>query len=210
MRKMMVVVPFVLVLAMMAGCSKPPQADIDAAKAAVEGARAAEASEYAPDSLKSAEDAQAQLETELKAQEEKFALFRSYKKATELAGTAKGAGEKARTDAAAAKEQAKSEATTLIAEAKAAVEEAKALLEKAPKGKGTQADLEMYKSDLTGAETSVSEADAAITAEKYNEAKAKANAAKSTAGSTKSAIEAAMEAKKMGAKTASKPAKKKK
>ena len=137
MRKMMVVLPLVLVLVMLVGCQKPPQADIDAAKAALDGARSAEATDYAPDSLKAAEDSQAQLDAELKVQEQKFALFRSYKKATEIAQATKAAGEKAVADAKAKKEQVKGEAQTLITEAKTALDEAKALLEKAPKGKGT-------------------------------------------------------------------------
>jgi len=200
MRKMMVVLPLVLVLVMLVGCQKPPQADIDTAKAALDGARAAEATDYAPDSLKAAEDSQAQLDAELKAQEQKFALFRSYKKATEIAQATKAAGEKAAEDAKAKKEQVKGEAQTLITEAKAALDEAKALLEKAPKGKGTQADLEMLKADLMGVESAINESQNSFNAEKYLDAKSKAEAAKTQAGTVKTSIEAAIEAKKAGKK----------
>lgn len=196
MRKMMMVLPLVLVLVVMAGCQKPPQADIDGAKAALETARTAEASDYAADSLKAAEDALAQLDSELKLQEGKFALFRSYKKAIELAGNAKQAGEKAQADAKAAKEQARQEAEALITEAKTALDEAKALLEKAPKGKGTQADIEQMKADLAGVEQSMTEAQNSFNAEKFLDAKAKAEAAKTNAGNVKTAIEQAIEAKK--------------
>lgn len=199
MRKMMMVFAFVLVLVMV-GCQKPPQQDIDAAKAAVDAARAAEATDYAPDSLKAAEDATAQLDAELKAQEQKFALFRSYKKSKELADAAKAAGEKASADAKAKKEQVKQEAQTLITDATNALNEAKALLEKAPKGKGTQADLEAMKGDLAGVESSVTEAQNAFNAEKYLDAKSKAEAAKTTAGNVKTSIEQAIEAKKAGRK----------
>jgi hypothetical protein len=196
MRKMMVVLPLVLVLVMLVGCQKPPQADIDAAKASLDGARAAEATDYAPDSLKAAEDSQAQLDAELKVQEQKFALFRSYKKATELSQATKSAGEKASVDAKAKKEQVKGEAQTLITEAKTALDEAKALLEKAPKGKGTQADLEAMKADLMAVETSINEAQNSFNAEKYLDAKSKAEAAKTQAGNVKTSIEQAIEAKK--------------
>ena len=67
----------IAVVALAVGCAKPPQAEIDAAKAALESARA-EASEYAPEAFSAAEDAMANLETELKTQEEKFALMRRY------------------------------------------------------------------------------------------------------------------------------------
>ena len=76
MRKMMAVLPFVFVLVLMVGCAKPPQDAINAATAALDSAKA-EASEYAASSLQAAEDARAALDAEVKAQQDKFALFRS-------------------------------------------------------------------------------------------------------------------------------------
>ena len=89
---------------MVAGCGAPPAADVDAARASVEKATASGASQYAPEALKAAQDAQAALETELKAQDEKW--FKSYDKAKDLAESAKAAGDKAATDAAVAKDKA--------------------------------------------------------------------------------------------------------
>lgn len=195
MRRTMMVFALVLVLGMV-GCQKPPQQEIDGANRALESARAAEAMDYAPDSLRAAEDSAAALDAELKAQEQKFALFRSYKKAKELAAAAVTAGEKASADAAAGKEEAKQGAQTLIGEATAALDEAKMLLEKAPKGKGTQADIEAMKGDLAGVESSIADAQNAFNAEKYLDAKSKAEAAKAAAGNVKTAIEQAIEAKK--------------
>ena len=74
-----------LLILVMAGCAKPPQMDIDAAKASIDAAVAAEAKDYAGSSLTAANDSWAALQTELQAQESKFALFRSYKKAKEMA-----------------------------------------------------------------------------------------------------------------------------
>src|SRR5262247_975499 len=128
MRKMMAVLPFVFVLALAVGCSKPPQDNINAATQALESSRAA-ASEYAPSSLQAAEDAKAALDAELKAQQDKFALFRSYKKTDELVADLKAKSEKAAADAAAGKEQAKNDATTAISDATTAVTDAKAMLE---------------------------------------------------------------------------------
>jgi len=195
MRKMLFAVPAVLVLAFMVGCAKPPQPAVDAANQAVEAAKAAEASDYAPDSLRAAEDAVASLNTELKAQEEKFALFRSYKKAEELAAAAKTAGEQAKTDADTNKEQAKQAATTAIEGLKTALADAKAMLEKAPRGKGTQADLEMMKADLAGVESAIAEAENSLNAGKYKDAQAKADAAMTTVTNTKTAVETAIAAK---------------
>jgi TonB family protein len=87
-----------------AGCASPPSADVDAAKAAVDKAAADHADQYAPESLKAAQDARAALDSELQAQEGKW--IKSYDKTKELAAAAKAAGDKAAADAAAAKEKA--------------------------------------------------------------------------------------------------------
>lgn len=105
-----------------AGCASPPSADIDAAKAAVEKAAATQAGQYAPDSLKAAQEALAALDAELKVQEGKW--FGSYEKAATLAAAARAAGEKAAADAGAAKEKADAAAAAEKAEA-AAREQAK-------------------------------------------------------------------------------------
>ena len=178
----------------MVACATPPTADIDAVKTAISGADAAGAAEYAADSLKAAQDAQAALDAELKAQEGNW--MKSYDKAKTLAAAAKAAGEKATTDATAGKEKAKADATQGIADAKAALTAAQALLAKAPKGKGTAADLAAMKTDLETAATTITEAEAALGNVKYLDAKAKAESAKTAAGTVKAAIEAAMAAKK--------------
>jgi hypothetical protein len=185
-----------LALVVMVGCAKPPEESIQAVGAAIEAAQQAGAADYAPDSLKAAEDAKAQLDAELKTQQDKFALFRSYQKATELANAAKAAGEKAAGDAKTRKEQVKQEAQTLINEAKTDLTAAQEMLKKAPRGKGTQQDIKALEGDLQGVASSLTEAESAFTAERYLDAKAKAEAAKSTIGNVKTQIETAMAAKK--------------
>jgi len=199
MRKMMAVLPLVFVLVLMAGCAKPPQDSITAAMSAMDAAKPL-ASEYAPASLQAAEDAQAALNAELKAQQDKFALFRSYKKTDELVADLKAKSDKAAADAAAGQDQAKNDATAAITAATTALNDATALLEKAPKGKGTQADLEAMKADLTAAASTINDANAAMASAKYKDAKAKADAAASSAANVSSQVQAAMEAKKGGKK----------
>jgi TonB family protein len=99
------------------GCASPPSADVDAAKAAIDKAAADHADQYAPDSLKAAQDARAALDAELKAQEGKW--FKSYDKTKELAAAAKAAGEKASADAIVAKEKADAVAAKEKADAEA-------------------------------------------------------------------------------------------
>jgi len=83
------------------GCAAPPAAEVDAAKAAVDKAVTDGAGQYAAESLKAAQDAQAALDAELTAQESKW--FKSYDRAKELAIAAKAAGDKAAAEAVAAR-----------------------------------------------------------------------------------------------------------
>ena len=100
------------------GCASPPNADVDAAKAAVDRAATDRADQYAAESLKAAQDARAALDAELKAQEGKW--FKSYDKTKELAVAAKAAGDKAAADAVAGKEKADAVAAKEKADAAAA------------------------------------------------------------------------------------------
>lgn len=177
-----------------AGCASPPKADIDAARAALDQATAAGASQYAVDSFKAAQDAQAALDAELTAQHGKW--FASYDKTKELAASVRTAGEKAVADAATGKQKAKADAGAAIDEAKTVLGQAQALLDKAPKGKGSAADIEAMKGDLATAGTAITDAEAALGAERFLEAKAKAESAKAAATTVKTAVEAAMAAKK--------------
>jgi TonB family protein len=104
------------------GCGAPPNADVDAAKTAVDKAATEGADRYAPESLKSAQTARAALDAELSAQQGKW--VKSYDKAKELAVAAKAAGDKAAADTVAAK--AKADATAAKARADAAAAKARA------------------------------------------------------------------------------------
>ena len=86
------------------GCASPPNADVDAAQAALDRAATDRAGQYAAESLKAAQDARTALDVELKAQEGKW--IKSYGKTKELAVAAKAAGDKAAADAVAGKEKA--------------------------------------------------------------------------------------------------------
>jgi TonB family protein len=99
------------------GCGSPPNADVDAAKAAVDKAATERADRYAAESLKAAEDARAALDADLKAQQGKW--IKSYDKTKELAAAAKVAGDKAAADAVAGKEKADAVAAKQKADAAA-------------------------------------------------------------------------------------------
>lgn len=173
-------------------CAQAPTADIDAATAALEQAASAGAADYAADAMKAAQDAKAQLEAELKAQDGTFALMRSYSEATKLAAAAKDAAAQAAQAAAAGKEKVKGEAVQAVAAAQAMLQTATALLDKAPRGKGTAQDIEAMKTDLAGVSTSLADAEAALKAERFKDALAKAAAGKASAEAVKTAVEQAM------------------
>jgi len=99
------------------GCAAPPNADVDAAKAAIDRAATDRAGQYAAESLQAAQDSRAALDAELKVQEGKW--FKSYDKTKELAIAAKAAGDKAEADAVAGKEKADAVAIKVKADAAA-------------------------------------------------------------------------------------------
>jgi len=192
MRKALYAVMVIALLGLIA-CAKPPQADIDAAKQALQAAKAAEAAIYAPESLKAATDKEAALDQELATQQNKF--FKSYKLTAQIVGELKQLAEKAKTDAAAGKEKAKAEAEAAIAAAEQGNLLAVETLKLAPKGKGSQADIAAMQGDLDAATKTIEEAKADMTAEKYLDAKSKADNAKAQAEKVCSDVKAAWELK---------------
>ncbi len=186
---------FLLSLAVLGllACAKPPQAEIDAANAALDSAKNAEAEIYAPDDLKAAQTAISDMQAELDVQQGKFALFRSYEKAKELANAAKEAGDKAKNAAETKKQEVKAEAETLFSEVKASLTEATDLMKKAPKGKGTQADLAALQADLDSVQPMIDEAQASFDGGKFMDAKTKLEEAKAKVTSVKDAINQAIE-----------------
>jgi len=180
-------------LVLSVGCGKPPAEKIAAADQALGEARTEGAADYAPESLKAAEDARAQLDAELKAQEDKFALFRSYDKAGELAAASEKAAQQAQVDAEEGRKQAREDASQMIAEVRASVLEVQQMLEHAPRGKGAEADLAVLRSDLSGVETTLTEMDSAFADEQYKESIAKAESAKQSIDAIRAEIERAVE-----------------
>lgn len=171
----------VAVLVGFAGCAKAPQEEISAAHRAIDTARSAEAADYAPESLRQAEELLAQLDTELQAQQQKFAMTRSYKEAARLATAARQAADQAGIDAAAGKDAVRTQTQTLLGEARAAIDSARTLLSSAPAGKGGQAEIEAMQADLTAAQMQLGEAERAYEAGRFRDAHTHADAAKGAA-----------------------------
>ena len=187
----------VLALALAAvACAKPPQADIDAAKAAMDDAQPS-AEKWATPEWQAAQSSMSAAQAEIDAQNQKW--IKNYDKAKELLAQAKADAEKAKTAAATNMETAKNEANTAVADATTALEAAKTAVAGAPKGKDTKADLALFQQDLDGLATTLSEAQTALQSEDYMTARDKANSVKEKATSISDQI-AQASAKKAGGK----------
>lgn len=179
-----------VMLFILAGCAKQPTMEMDEAQKAVEGAKAAGSERYLPEDTKKVSDGLTAALDEVKAQDEKFALFRNYEKAKQMLAQVKVDGEKLKADTIAKKEEAKKNAIAGQEAAKAAIEEAKALLAKAPMGKGAKADIEAMKGDIKGLEDSLPELQQLIDKEDYLTAIDKARVIKEKADGVSSQVKA--------------------
>lgn len=177
------------------GCASEPKSEIDAANSALEAARQAEAEDYAPEAMQIAEDAHAEMETELARQKEQFALGRSYDKARELATETQKASVEAADAARESKLQAGQDATTLLAQLRASLGETRAMLDNAPQGKGSAADLAALRGDLGAVDVAVTDIEQAISAERFLDALRKGEAALENTNQTRAEIERAAEAR---------------
>jgi hypothetical protein len=121
-------------------------------------------------------------------------FLRNYEATLALVENAKAAAAKAKADADAAIEKAKTAAADSIVATEKALVDARALLAQAPTGKGTEADLEMMKGDLDGVEQALTEIKAMFGEQKYLEVPARAEAAKARAEAVKVSIEQAIAA----------------
>jgi len=171
------VLGLVLMLALVTGCAKAPQQELDAAKAALETARQAEADVYLADEFKAAQDSLNAALTEIETQNSKFALTRNYNKAKNLLLAATNLANDLNAKVAAKKEEVKAQAEQLVVDLQTALTEAKALLKKAPKGKEGKEVLEAIQSEINAVETSMTDATNLLNTGKFMEAKDKLTAA---------------------------------
>ena len=181
----------VLTIFLLAGCGKQPTEEINAAKTSVDAVVAEGAQKFAPEDAKELNDSMQAAQDEIKVQDGK--TFKSYAKAKELLAKVKADAEALKAGLAAKKEEAKKNAAAAQETAETSVAEAKALLAKAPKGKGSKADIEALKADLKGIEDSLAEIKSANDSEDYNAAIEKSNAIKGKAAAILDQIQKAME-----------------
>jgi len=178
-----------------AACGKPPQQELDAAQAAMTEAEQAQAATYAPDEWSRAQEAMNAVNTEMEAQNAKFALIRSYGKTKENIAAAQTAAAEARDAAMAGKERMHSEAQAAADAAKASLDSAQQMmttLEGCPrKPKGFSKDMEMMKGNWDGLSAQMAEIDAAMQREDYAAAKSQAESLKASADTLNTDLQSA-------------------
>jgi len=191
--KLIIAIAAMGIAVLFSSCAKVPQAELDAATAAVSEVKASGADLYVPEAFNAMQDS-------LKAANEKIEVakakwFPNYTKAkTTLAAVSQMAID-TKAKAEARKVELKAETTAMIAEVKTLIEENKALIAKAPRGKEGREALEAIKSDVAVAETTVTEVEGLLANGDLIGSNDKIKAAKDKATSIKAELEAAIAAK---------------
>jgi hypothetical protein len=144
------------------GCYSTPQAELDAAKAAVEAAKQAEAEVYAADTYRSAT-------TALNEATEKDAL-QDLEGCISAANRAKELGDRAKSEADASKQQTRNEAQAIINRVAPGLADARASLTSAPRGKGADEDLDQLNADISQTEANLSDARSNLSGGKFKDA----------------------------------------
>ena len=160
---------------MMAGCSKPPVEQIEAAEKAVKEAQQTGASTYTAEEYAKLEGTLAALRKEVGEQEGKFTLFRDYGRAEQLAASAKVESERIKVETSKKKDEAKAAALQAQQVAEEAVRATQDLVAKAPVGKD-RAAVEAIKNDVEGLKSLLKQVQASIDKEDYPAAQTQAKA----------------------------------
>jgi len=163
----------VALLVVLSGCSKPPEMEMKAAKAAITAAQTAEAEMYVPAMFRAAMDSMTAADKNKVDQDKKSALSRDYAKAKALYIAAEKTAKKAAGEAATAKVAVQNDAAKLAVDAKAALDKVVADVKKVKENKKNKADLDAIKADLAAAEAAFASANADNQAGKFMDAKNK-------------------------------------
>ena len=167
--------PLALAVLLVTGCAKPPAEQIEAAEKAVKEAQQSGAATYIAEEYAKLEGTLAALKKEVGDQDGKFALFRDYGKAEQLAASATADGERVKTEAVKKKEEAKTAALQAQQVAQEAVNTTLDLVARAPVGKD-RAALEAIKNDAEALKGLLNQVQSALDKEDYPAAQTQAKA----------------------------------
>jgi len=163
-------------MVLLAGCAKEPSEQINAAKAALDSAKALEADRYVPEEYTALQDSLNAALAMVEEQNSKFALTRNFDKAQKNLEDVITMSDQTRQNAVTRKDETRMEVQQTLAEVKAALQESKELIAEAPKGKEGKAALAEIQNELTVVESSMNEVTVLINNGDYLTARDKANA----------------------------------
>lgn len=172
---------------LLSSCSKVPQAELDAAKAAIEEARTLQADLYLPAEFNAIQDSMNSINAAIEANKGKmFANFSEVK--TKLVQVSElTAALKANTETRKAEVQA--EVDAVMTEVNTLISDAKTLVASAPKGKEGKAAVDAISTEIAAVEASAAEATTLVEQGKWIEALDKLNAAKEKVTAVKTELE---------------------
>jgi predicted small lipoprotein YifL len=180
----------IAMVAILSSCGKKPQAEIDAANAAIEAAKTAEAAVYVPAEFAAVQDSLNAVMADITAQESK--LFKKFGPAKEKLASILTLANQVAANAGTKKEEVKAEAANLLTGIKTVIEENGKLIPKLPRGKEGAAVIEQIKADLATVDASVVEAQGLFDKGTFMDALNKIKAAKEKADGLNTEIKEAL------------------
>lgn len=169
----------IAMVAVLSSCGKKPQAEIDAANAAIEAAKTAEAAVYVPAEFAAVQDSLNAVMADMTAKESK--LFKNFKSESAKLASVVTLANTVAANAATKKEEVKAEAANLMTGIKTVIEENIKLIPKLPRGKEGAAVIEQIKADVATVNAAVVEAQGLFDKGLYMDALNKVKAAKEKA-----------------------------
>ncbi len=193
--KLIIAIAAMGIAVLFSSCAKVPQAEVDAATAAVQEVKDAGADLYVPEAYQALVDSMKSANEKIEVAKAKW--FPNYTKAKETLALVSQMSVDTKAKSEARKVELQAETEAMIAEVKTLNEENTALIAKAPRGKEGREALEAIKSDIAVAETTVTEVEALLANGDLIGSNDKIKAAKEKATSIKAELEEAI-AKKAG------------
>lgn len=169
----------IAMVAVLSSCGKKPQAEIDAANAAIEAAKTAEAAVYVPAEFAAVQDSLNAVMADMTAKESK--LFKNFNSESAKLASVVTLANTVAANAATKKEEVKAEAANLMTGIKTVIEENVKLIPKLPRGKEGAAVIEQIKADVATVDAAVVEAQGLFDKGLYMDALNKVKAAKEKA-----------------------------
>ncbi len=191
MKKYFVFTAVIIATLAFSSCAKAPQAEIDAANASIEQAKAAQADVYLEAEFMALQDSMNAVTADIEAQNSK--MFGNYDSAKEklTAISAQGAELVGKTEVK--KEEVKEEIAMVQATVATMMEENQQMVEMAPKGKEGKEAIEAIKSDLAAITASLDEIPALVTSNDLMAAQTKANAVQQKAAEINTELKTVLE-----------------